>query len=33
MTEMNYFFNSNDKSIRNDDDYIIYIFRNVGHIF
>jgi hypothetical protein len=29
MTGMNWFFNINDKNVKNDGDYVIYIFRNV----
>jgi hypothetical protein len=31
--EMNGFFDINNKNGRNNDDYVIYIFKNVRHIF
>jgi hypothetical protein len=31
--EMNDFFDINNKNERNDDDYVIYIFKNVRYIF
>ena len=33
MMEMNGFFDIINKNERNDDDYIIYIFKNVRYIF
>ena len=33
MTEMNYFFDINDKSVEKYDDYVIQIFKNVQYIF
>lgn len=33
MMEMNCFFNSDNKNVGNDDDYVILIFRNVRFIF
>ena len=33
MRVMNYFFNSADKNVGNNDDYVIQIFRNVRFIF
>ena len=33
MMEMNNFFDINNKNERNDDDYVIYIFKNVRYIF
>jgi hypothetical protein len=31
--EMNGFVDINNKNERNDDDYVIYIFKNVRYIF
>ena len=33
MMEMNYFFDINDKSMKEYDDYVIWMFKNVQRIF
>jgi hypothetical protein len=33
MTKINFFFDGIHNDIQNDDDYVIYIFRNVRGIF
>jgi hypothetical protein len=31
--EMNCFFNINNMNVKNNDDYVIWIFKNVRYIF
>jgi hypothetical protein len=33
MTKIQIFFDMNDKNVKNDDDYVKRIFRNVGYVF